>query len=103
MAATVGVAHARATVRAEAEAQEISPAVQEVRRLALCPCPFSKVWELDDVVPRHRQELRDEWGLGPQVSLSVSFPQAQKLAFVALYHVQDTLGTDVHRTRLGLQ
>ena len=70
MAATLGVAHARATVRAEAEAQEVSPAVREVRRLALCPCPFSKVWELDDVVPRHHQGVKKERGPDSQVSLS---------------------------------
>ena len=89
MAATVGVAHARATVRAEAEAQEVSPAVREVRRLALCPCPFWKVWE-DDLVHRHRhQGGKKERGPGSQVSLSYS-PQAQYAALVVLCCVQDT-------------
>ena len=40
MAATAGVALALAMVHAEAEVPEVQPAVQEVRRLALCPCPF---------------------------------------------------------------
>ena len=55
------------------------------------------------MVPRHHQEVRDEWGPGSQVSLSFDPLQAQRLAFVALCRVQDTSETDAHQTQLVRQ